>query len=172
MPQVVGPAASRSPGYRPRTAPAAHASPEWDEEAPPGSPIKAWATHLAILGALGGGVLVFLLKWTDMHLLEAMAKVLPDAEPGKIFAALYGSIAGMTVGGLIVLVVGRSWESVCGFLLTAVAGGLYGALAENPIMIGLPGANGAVLILGALGGILVGALLGVMIGAIIAVARG
>jgi hypothetical protein len=180
MPQVVNPATTRNPRYRQRAVPADQ---DWDEELPPGSPVKAWATHLGILGTVGGGLLVCLLKWTDLDLITALVKLFPDAEPMKLSSTLYGSIVGLAIGALLVVVVGRSWESLCGLLLTAVAGGLYGALLEIPKMGQLPGMNLAVLvapfpamnlavlILGALAGTLAGALLGVIIGAIIAVAR-
>jgi hypothetical protein len=119
-------------------------------------------------------VTVFLLKWTDQDLLALVSRVLPEADLTRVVPALYGSLTGLAIGALLVVVVGRSGESLCGLLVIGAACGIYGAVADPGdagVMLPIlnPAANGAVLILGALGGILAGAIRGALIGVIIKV---
>jgi hypothetical protein len=139
-----------------------------------GSPMRTWAHILAVLGALGGGLLIHFLKPDPQPVLDGLHRAFPD-DKGQIPLALFGALLGLAAGGVLVAVVGRSVWSLLGVLLTAGAGALYWALAmpaELGLLLAGPVAVALLLLGGAVAGILVGALLGVLIGAVVSAGRG
>jgi hypothetical protein len=132
------------------------------------SPVKSWATHGALVGALAGALLVVLLPPPEAVLVEALHKGLPKLEPDRIRGALVGLAGAFLVGMLIVAVVGKSIESFCAVVVLMLGGAIYGGYRRaDPLEMGW-----SIVTAGTAAGILAGAMLGLVVGAIIAAARG
>src|SRR5262249_35863764 len=131
------------------------------------SPAGTWAALLGTLGALGGGMLIILLKTNSLDLIEALVRMFPGAGVNAICGAVLGSVSGLVVGGMVVTFAGRSIWSLLGLLVVMAAGGIFGALHEaSPFDMGW-----TILVVGGVAGALAGALLGALVGAIIGASR-
>jgi hypothetical protein len=143
-----------------------------------GSPVRAWTVHGAIIGALAGGLTMALLKVSDQKLVELILQPFPENERfkmlGTVMGAILGAMVGLAAAGMLVVLVGRSLESLFGALLIGIGGGVIGALRGGTYT--GPGdqteVGWAILLLGTIGGTLAGMMLGLLIGAIISAARG
>jgi hypothetical protein len=123
---------------------------------------------LATLGALGGALLVILLKTSSLDLITPLHKAFPDASVDVLCGAVLGTVSGLVVGGMIVTFAGRRLLSILGLLVVTTAGGVFGALHKaSPFELGW-----TILVVGGVAGALVGAALGALIGAIIGATRG
>jgi hypothetical protein len=132
------------------------------------SPVKNWATHGALAGALTGVLLVIFLPPPEAAIIEALHKGMPKLEPDRIRGAVVGLVGGLLVGMAVLGVVGRSIESFGAVLVLLIAGAVYGGYRQaDALEMAWP-----LLLAGTLGGVLVGALLGLLVGGIIAAARG
>jgi hypothetical protein len=140
------------------------------------SPVRSWTVHGAILGTLIGALIIALVRPSDLKLVEWIGKAFPNANPMELSAtirgAIQGAIVGLAVAGLMVILIGRSLESLLGAFLVWVGGGVYGAFRKAPIELGEVEPVWMMMTLGAIAGTLGGMLLGLLIGAIIAAARG
>jgi hypothetical protein len=132
------------------------------------SPVKSWATHGALVGALAGVLLVIFLPPPEATIIDALHKGMPKLEPDRIRGSVVGLVGGLLIGLAVLGVVGRSIESFCALLVLLIAGAVYGGYRQaEPFEMAWP-----LLLAGTLGGVLVGALIGLMVGGIIAATRG
>jgi hypothetical protein len=132
------------------------------------SPLKTWATHGALVGALAGVLLMIFLPPPEAAIIEALHKGLPKLDPDRIRGAVVGLVGGLLVGMAVLAVVGWSIESFCAVVVLLIGGAVYGGYRQaDPLETVWP-----LLLAGTALGVLVGALLGLMVGGIIAAARG
>ena len=118
-----------------------------------------FASYFGVFGAGLGGLVMVLTGATDQPLVDGLLRFTPEVGEATIRGALLGSIGGLAVCGILLLLLGRNWASLCGAVFILGGGAAYGAIrkAENAET------GMLMLIVGAVIGVVFGASVGALI---------